>query len=120
MKKSDLKTGMRIVARNGDEFIVLKNVTTPRNEIEDMYVSIKGGWMGSCSYNEDLIAKSNSKEWDIMKVYAQNKGEYLDGQVLKEKTSNFDLMWERDNKKEMTISEIEKELGYSIKIIKEN
>ena len=29
------------------------------------------------------------------------------------------LIWERKKKKEMTIAEIEKELGYSVKIVKE-
>ena len=79
-----------------------------------------GGWMSSSSYNEDLTIKDSCKKYDIMKVYAQNKGQYINGGVFTKKISDFDLMWERDDKKEMTISEIEKELGYSIKIIKEN
>ena len=33
---------------------------------------------------------------------------------------SFYSTWKREDKKEVTISEIEKELGYPIKIVKEN
>lgn len=120
MKLEDLKTGMRFVDRKNEEWIVLNNVKTPYGDVEDMYISRNGRWMSRSSYNEDLTIKNDDKKYDIMKVYAQNKGQYINGGVFKRKTSEFDLIWERDDKKEMTISEIEKELGYSIKIIKEN
>lgn len=120
MKIEDLKTGMRLIMRNGYEFIVLKNVETPYRKKQDMYVDLNGGWMSSGLYNEDLTAISDHN-FDIMEIYAQNNGKYLDGNVLKHgERKNMDLIWSRNDKKEMTISEIEKELGYSIKIIKED
>lgn len=119
MNKSDLKTGMRIVTRNGSEFIVLENVMTPSRTVQNMYVKKDGGFMSEGLYNEDLTAKSGQKEWDIVKVYVQNQGEYLDAAVISGDIECMDLIWERDDKKEMTIQEIEKELGYSIKIVKE-
>lgn len=71
-------------------------------------------------YNDNLTSKTGDISFDIVKVYAQNEGKYIDGNVLSEdKEAFFDLIWER-KVKEMTISEIEKELGYSIKIINEN
>ncbi len=71
-------------------------------------------------YNDNLTSKTGDIRFDIVKVYAQNEGKYIDGNVLSEdKEAFFDLIWER-KVKEMTISEIEKELGYSIKIINEN
>lgn len=119
MKLSDLKTGMRVVTRNGSEFIVLENVKTPNGKTQDMYVKKDNGFMTESSYNEDLTEKRD-KAWDIIKVYVQNNGMYLDAAVISAETKDMDLIWERKDKKEMTISEIEKELGYSIKIIKEN
>ena len=43
-KLSDLKTGMRLVDRKNEEWIVLKNVKTPYGDVEDMYISTKR-WM---------------------------------------------------------------------------
>lgn len=96
MKLEDLKTGMRIILRNKSEFIVLKNVVTPYDERGDMYIDINGGWMSSSKYKEDLTAKSDDKEWDIMEVYVQNNGKYLDGEVLERHAiEHMNKIWER-------------------------
>lgn len=118
MKLSDLKTGMRIILRNGEEYIVLKNVITPEGKREDMYVQKNCGFMKQSSYNEDFTTKDSDKSWDIIKVYTQNQGRFLDASVLSCEIEEMDLIWKED-KKEMTIKEIEKELGYSIKIVRE-
>ena len=122
MELKDLKTGMRIILRNGGEYIVLKDVITPYEEgKEDMYILIDGGWMSSSSYNDDLTSKGNSKDFDIMEVYEQNNGEYLDGSVLdKNAIKKMNLIWKREEKKKMTVSEICKELGYDVEIVKED
>ena len=97
MKLEDLKTGMRIILRNKREFIVLKNVVTPYRRREDMYVDINGGWISSSSYREDLTDKYGNKKWDIMEVYAQNNGEYLNGEVLgRYVIESMDKIWERN------------------------
>lgn len=122
MKLKDLKTGMRIILRNGGEYIVLENVITPYDEgKEDMYILVDGGWMSSNSYNDDLTCKGNSREYDIMEVYAQNNGNFLSGDVLqKNAIKNMNLIWKREEKRKMTVSEICEELGYDIEIIKED
>lgn len=121
MELKDLKTGMRIILRNGEESIVLKDVVTPYNEQADIYISISGGWMSSNDYNNDLTCKDDYKKYDIMKVYAQHEGRFIDGGILqKNAIKEMDLIWVREETKEMTISEIEKKLGYPIKIIKED
>lgn len=120
MKLSDLKTGMRIVTRNRDEFIVLKNVNTPYKQIEDMYISIDSGWICASKYDENMKVKSGNREFDIIKVYAQNDGKYIDSSVLKTRTEDMDLIWERKEAKKMTVSEICKELGYEVEIVKED
>lgn len=119
MEKSDLQTGMRLIDKIGREWIVLKNVKNPYGSIEDMYVLKDGGWMPESSYNDDLTEKSNNNEYNIIKVYAQNRGKFINGNIFNTNIEDMDLIWEREDKKEMTIAEIEKELGYSIKIVKE-
>lgn len=121
MELKDLETGMRIILRNKGEYIVLKNVITPYNiGKEDIYINIEGGWMSRNNYKNDLTARSNNKEFDIMEVYAQNNGNFLDGAVLKkDELKNMDLIWKREEKRKMTVSEICKELGYDIEIVKE-
>lgn len=123
MELKDLKTGMRIILRDGGEAVVLKDVITPYKSEgkQDMYVYINGGWMSSSSYNDDLTAKGENREFDIMKVYAQNNGEYIDARVLdKNALKHMDKIWERKEKRKMTVSEICEELGYDIEIVKED
>lgn len=100
MNIKDLKTGMRIITRNGDTYIVLKNVKTPYGRVEDMYVQKNGGWMSSSSYNEDLTIKGErNSDYDIMKVYVQNQGKFIDGGVISANNKDMDLIWEKENKK---------------------
>ena len=123
MELKDLKTGMRFITRNKGEYIVLKDVITPRTDEGkiDMYVDISGGWLASYNYNDDLTTKSGNKEFDIIEVYAQNDGRYIDGGVLKENALVYmDKIWERKEKRKMTVSEICEELGYDIEIVKED
>lgn len=121
MELSDLKTGMRIVTRDGKEYIVLKDVKTPYKKIEDMYISIKNdSWLCSSNYDENMKVNSGNKKFDIMKVYAQNNGEYIDASVLETKTKDMDLIWERKKLRKMTVSEICKALGYEVEIVKED
>ena len=123
MKLKDLKTGMRIILRDGNEAVVLKDVITPYKSEgkQDMYVYINGGWMSSSSYNDDLTIKGKNRKFDIMKVYAQNNGEYIDARVLdRNALKNMDKIWERKEKRKMTVSEICEELGYDVEIVKEN
>lgn len=123
MKLKDLKTGMRIILRDGNEAVVLKDVITPYKSEgkQDMYVYINGGWMSSSSYNDDLTIKGKNREFDIMKVYAQNNGDYINAKVLDKNALKYmDKIWERKEKRKMTVSEICKELGYDIEIVKED
>ena len=125
MKLKDLKTGMRIILRNGDELIVLKEVVTPCIDegVVDMYISTKTGWLLSTSYNDDLTMKNReNKEFDIMQVYAENYGEYVSARVLKDDAiENMDKIWDRkEEKRKMTVSQICEKLGYDIEIVKED
>lgn len=67
MKKSDLKTGMIVVHRDGKEFMVYKDVDTFW-ATGDILVAIDGSndWIGLENYREDLI--THNIDWDIVKV----------------------------------------------------
>lgn len=101
MKKFDLKNRMVVECRNGEKHIV----------IDDKILSSNG-----CSYlsdyNEDLTTKLRLREYDIMKVY--NKVFCIDLNKI-----TLELLWERPEVKEVTMSEIEEKFGCKIKIVKE-
>lgn len=121
MKKSELKQGALVQMRNGNMYIL----------IGKKFVNLKdGGYMPLEKYNEDLLTcnsiiggliydvVSNSK-YDVMKVFNssfEHEGyhTYINGYPLK-------WTWERKEEpyKELTVGEIEKLLGYKVKIIKE-
>lgn len=111
MKKSDLKAGYLVRYRNEDLRMVIPVETRHRFAFVGEY----GDWMGYEDYDESLIC-NRCKEFDIVEVYGLS--EYIPS-ALTTKTDTRKLLWQRNNKKEMTISEIEKELGYTIKIVKD-
>lgn len=102
--KSDLKDGMVVEYCNGQRRVVLNN----RVMASDISRSLD-------NHNEDLIDKYND-DYTIDKVYhssAHTLNEYF-------KDNCLTLIWERPKEepvKEMTVEEIEKELGYKVKII---
>ena len=112
--------------RNGHGGVIYK---TKDNDLIVVYDN-NGGWdYVGCVLNNTLegystISKQKmNKNYDVVEVYRiPDYGfQYIRKQTLKELIKNnlVTLIWEREEKKEMTIAEIEKELGYSIKIVKE-
>ena len=102
---SDLKNQMVVEVRDGSKYIVVDNYLLSYNS----YLDISG-------YNENLCRKRNSccsKDFDIMVVF---KPVYS----LNFENINIDtnIIWQRLEPKKMTKTEIEKELGYEIEIIK--
>jgi len=95
--KSDLKDGDVVTYRDGEKRIVCGNIR-----------ELKGfnniGGMSLSDYNQDLIDMDENSDLDIIKV---------------ERPSQYQELFRREEKKEMTIKEIEKKLGYEVKIIKE-
>lgn len=107
--KSDLKDGMVVEYRRGWLELVIGDKTVDGT-----------GSHSLCNFDDELIHKE-SRESDIMRVYTINNG-------IKSTDSIFDrgyltLIWEREPEpeyKEMTVEEIEKELGYKIKVVGDN
>ncbi len=102
--KADLKDGMIVEYRNGTRRLVLNGKFMGKNFFA--YID---------DYCNDLTNPFEI-ERDIVKVYES------DGNILDKlfKDGFLKLIWERQTPaKEMTIAEIEKVLGYPIKVVKE-
>lgn len=99
--KADLKNRMVVECRNGGRYML----------VDDRLLS-NDGYNFLYSYDEDLIIRNREvKEYDIMKVYAKINNLDLE--------SANDILWERLEVKEITMSEIEEKFGCKIKIVKE-
>lgn len=112
MKKSDLKTGMIVETRNGEKYLVMLNPDCKDMEL----INFKGGYMSLHYYNNELIFTEQSTHgFDIVKVYSV--GWTIRDLLSDKECMEFKLIWKREERKEMTIEEIEAELGYKIKIV---
>ncbi len=108
--KSDLKSGMLVVKRNGNKELI----------IGEYLMASDCGFNCLSSVKEDLT-NTNSKEFDIVDVYDINT--HTIGSF---KSDSFDIerltrIYKREETKvikELTIEDIQKELGYEFKIIK--
>ena len=98
-KKSDLLDGDIVTQRNKEQ----KRYSIERNG----FVGIDGcTYLDYDNYTENLLDKDGDEIYDIMKV---------------ERAIEYKTVFNRDTEvKEMTIAEIEKELGYPIKVVKED
>jgi ribosomal protein L21E len=106
--KSDLKDGMVVENRYGHRYMVMgEKLIGP-----DYY-----GWLSN--YTDALTHKHSEpgnlhSHYDIIKVYKSNScsmQNYFE-------SGNLELIWKREEPyKEMTVAEIEKKLGYKVKIV---
>ena len=104
--KADLKPGMVVEHRDGERYMVIGN----RVVSEDDCYKIS-------DYNSDLkISNLCLSDSDIVAVYNVNTYVLYD---ISDIFSDVCLttIWRREEAKEMTVSEIEKQLGYKVKIV---
>lgn len=101
--KKDLKDSMVVETRDGKYYLVCGDLF-----IRDI------GFLDINTYNNDLTTKLYEK--DIIAIYDKiySLNSLNDIECLNKK-----LLWKREEVKKMTLAEIEKELGYPIKIVKE-
>lgn len=114
MTLNDLKDGMVVVLRNGDPYIVLKNVFY----YGDILAGYKNFWefyntqISLTRYNADMTFKNKSMDpFDIMEIY--EKPEDIFHAFFKKGK----LIWERKKHKEVTMQEIEEKFGCKVKIV---
>lgn len=105
--KELIEPGYIVECRNGSLYLFLNGYFMGANF--DTRLSIEG----LRDYDDDLH-DIDSHNFDIMKIYKSHAG------VIKDifKPDQLSVIWDRAGVKEMTIQEIENELGYSVKIVK--
>lgn len=111
MKKEDIKSGMVVKLRNGTWCLALTH--------EGILKFVSKEWI-ECNiddYNDSLECQSNNKLFDASVFDIVEVGIAQCPKQLLLDDKSFNIIWERDEVKEMTIEEIEKELGYKIKIV---
>lgn len=109
--KADLKTGMVCELRNEDAMYVIK-------QEEEVFFIDKDGALCKC-FNDNLqyiFEGQRNKEYDVVRIYSAADFSCMEflGEML---SMAKEVVWERQEAREITIEEIEKELGYKIKIV---
>ena len=128
MKKSDIKNGMHVITKYGDEYVIMSNIYAPNqikenNTAKTVMLGLDGGWMNFDKYDDDLCFRDTVDEeddddfqYDIDEVYIPKCYTWTLESVLEERNKNdFIRLWKRVKK--MTKAEIEAELGYEIEIV---
>lgn len=106
--KNLLEPGTVVKTRDGDKYININGILMRKSG---------GSWLCRLEdVNDDLVReKHKNKDMEIIEIYK------TDGHTISElfDDDNLTLVWKREEVKEITLSEIEKELGYKVKIVKE-
>ena len=119
MNKSDLETGMRVKTREGNIYLVVKDIKSEIYGRQDVAFVSEYGFMEGSGYNEDL-KNNNDRDLDIIEVRSifENDSEtFLTSSILM--LNRGYSIWKREERKKMTISQIEEALGYPVEIITE-
>ena len=95
MTKKDLVGGMICESREGKQYIWLDG----KLNLISIYYSEETG--------EDLKSEEGIKEHDIVRIFVNDMSD----------AGKHKLIWERKEPKEMTLADIERELGYPVKIV---
>ena len=105
-KKSDLKTGMKVVIRSGEESIYIENPSKYASYLDikgAILVGIDGiGFSYLADYDENLNQIDNDSDFsdfDIMKVYAPTPSTALRTFVGQYDETKWELVWEREEQR---------------------
>ena len=113
MKRNELEVGYLIEFRNGERKIVMP-CDDPDYPI--VLTNQYGEWSYLGVYTDSLLS-TIAKKFDIVKVFGFSK---LTSQALSFNTNHRELIWERKEKRKMTVAEIENILGYEVEIVRES
>lgn len=126
MTLNDLKTGMIVTTRNGYEYTVIRDHCSTNITGCDVFVRCidnTRGWLNVREYNPDLSFtdkwsdKQENRAWDIVKVeVCEHPFGFMD---LNYNRDDRKVIWEEPPAKKLTVSEIEKLLGYKVEIVSE-
>lgn len=110
--KKDLRSGDVIQNRIGEKFLVLKDVS---GEAEGVAIKIGNeyGWTRLASYTENMDSIF-VQYMDVVKVFRVRSYAHQPW-CIDEK--DMDVVFDRNGIKELTVAEISKLLGYTVKVI---
>lgn len=114
MKKSDLKTGMRVKLRNGEIYLVIKDVDSLNYGHQDVAFVNQNSFMNGDFYTDDLKSYRCFKEYDVVEVYLiQPKSNDLLNSNFMNLSVRF-VVWKREEytNKQKEIFKALKALGY--------
>ena len=107
----DMFEGLAIITK--EELFKMPIGTKITTDLEENNIFVKVGENDFCNNDCDHIEYDNIKE-DLSL-------DYYEGKIIEIQEPNYTTIYKEDKQvKEMTIAEIEKELGYPIKVIKED
>ena len=114
MKKSDLKTGFKVIKKDGSECLVLLNYNSSYREKEDLIVDMNGNfnWDTIEAYNEDLT----HSEYEDLNIIEVLKSEHC--YSVFQDQNRFKSIWKKDQTPEYTMEELTEKLGHTFKIKK--
>lgn len=108
----DMFEGLAIITK--EELFKMPIGTKITTDLEENNIFVKVGENDFCNNDCDHIEYDNIKE-DLSLDY------YEEGKIIEIQEPNYTTIYKEDKQvKEMTIAEIEKELGYPIKVVKED
>lgn len=89
MKKSDLKSGMRVFSKEGKQYLVIKDYETEYYGIGVLCNMNKDSFMPFSDYDDNL--ECDDDRFTICKVYSPK----YDASILSKNMDEFTLLWER-------------------------
>lgn len=109
-ENNDLLNGDVVVMRNGYRYIFFKNYAG----MSDALVNTEGGWMDPDNYEDDLLC-SGDTSFDVMEVYRpQLRSTFYPAH---DSLEDYKCVFKREDRKKMTVDEIESALGYKVAIV---
>ena len=116
--KDDLKAGYVVKYRNGDLEMVLMSGTYGNEDPMLISVGPSGNWTDIAKDIDDnlLCTRAHMRHYDIVEVYGYSLYANCARDVS---TDDRKLLWKREEAKKMTVSEIEKILGYKVEVVAE-
>ena len=121
MVLSELKTGMRVILRDGSENVVFKDMNYNSIYHSNILLDInEGTYISLREYSNDMTMTNDDSEFDIMQVYTIDDSFNVMIKLSDLKTWGYTLLYDREKEeepKELTKEQIEELLGYKIKIL---
>ena len=114
--KSDLKTGMLVRFRRGTIGVVMLKCYEYSDKIIEVNATSDAYALSLGSYEEDLsYSISMENQFDIMEV--RKPMLYPDLSHVDKEFKRSEVIWKREEPKELTVAELEKLLGYKVKVV---